>query len=460
MGTQVWFRNPHNYIRELVECGITNIAWSRGFLLKKKIEPHKHAKLYFGSDPFRLLLVGEQGTAELTQDHDFKNPKAVYPTWTYGEELDVLENYLAYPVGEDQEICAIKGIAPDELPVFGQEHRVVVTGLPAGNLAAGRAILRAIHELQEDYPEAIIHLHGPYGWRIAFGSGIRSSDVEVRTSAQKGKVILPNGSEIIYEKAPAKADWIRLLGYHPADLSVPRMRCMFNIQSALWAGENYAEMFRFRKNVMSAPPDITTPDTSFTKPETKDIVSRTAVAKPGDKFTCDTCSLMDSCKYYREGAVCSVPDAEPKALTEYFNTRDSGQILDGLAILMKSGVKRYERGVQEEGIVGEIIPEVTKMQTALFEQGVKLAKLVDPALRTTSGVQVNVGGGSAVQVNSGSPRQVIAQVIREFEARGIAREDITPKMIEGAMSGISSPEERTRTVEAMVIDAKEQVNGG
>lgn len=456
MPTEVWFRNPHNYIRELVECGQAHIAWQRGTLLKRRIDPHKHAKLYFGELPFRLLLVGDQGTAELDNDHDIKNPKAVYPTWTYGEELHVLENYLAYPVGEDERVCSTKGVAPDELPVLGQEHRVIITGLPPGNLSFGRAVLRKIKELQEDYPHAIVHLHGPYGWSVAFGSGVRSADVEPRTGAQKGKVTLPSGSEVAYERTFSKADWVKLLGYHPADLKSPRERCMFNILSAVWAGEHFAEQFAFRKYVSAAPIDTSTPDAGFVKPTTKVIVSSKAVVKPGDKFTCNTCSLMDHCKYFREGAVCSVPDAEPAPLTKYFNTRDSGQILDGLAILMKSGVKRYERGIQEEMVVGEIIPEVTKMQSALFEQGVKLAKLVDPALRTGAGVQVNVGGGSAVQVNSGSPRQLIAQAMRELEARGIAREDITPKLIEGVLTGMTQPETAQRAIEHTVIEHKER----
>lgn len=453
MPTEVWFRNPHSYVRELVECGQFLIAWDRGTLVKKRLDPFKHAQLYYSeSYPWRILVVGQQGTAELDSTHDLEHPKAVYPTFEYGEELNVLEDLLARPVGEDAAVCSTAGVPADELPVFGQEHRVVVTGVPPGNIGPGRSFLRTLKELQEDYPEAIIHLHGPYGWRIAFGTGLRSADVEPRTTAQKGKVILPNGSEVPFEKTFTKAQWTRAVGFQPSDLKVPRNRCMFNIKSAVWAGAHYEELFKFRSVKSSAITiDSESSDKDHVPVTTKSYLSVQAKAKPGDKFTCNTCSLMDECKYYREGAVCSVPDAEPAELTQFFGTRDSGMILDGLAILMKSGIKRYQRLLQEEEVVGDVIPEVGKLQGSLFEQGVKLAKLHDPTLRGGPSVQINTGAGGATQVNMGNPRAAISQAFRELEARGFTREQITPAMIEGVLTGMKEPERARRAVEGAVI---------
>jgi hypothetical protein len=457
MSVEVWYRNPYSYIRELVEAGESRVAWDRGTLVKKRIDAHKHALLYFGlSTPFRLLVIGEQGAADLDQEHTLENPAGVYPVWQYGEELSVLEEYLANPVGEDEEVCSTKGIAPDELPVLGQEHRVIITGLPSAALTVGKSILRQIKELQEDYPEAIIHLHGPYSWRVAFGSGVRSADVEPRTGAQKGKVTLPNGSEVVFEKTYAKPQWVRILGFAPDDLKVPRHRCIFNIKSAKWASEHFEELYNFRANKSSLiPVDTDSSDKTF-KPTVVTKSPMKLTPKPGDKYTCNTCSLMEDCKYARDGAVCSVPSAEPASLTSYFGTRDSGMILDGLAILMKSGIKRYELGLANEGVTGDLDSEVTKVQSSLFEQGVKLAKLLDPELRSGAKVQVNVGGGSAVQVNSGSPRQAIAAAMRELEARGIAREDITPEMMQGVFAGMQNPDQAQRAIEATVVDARDE----
>lgn len=455
MTTEVWFRNPHNYIRELVELSplATNIAWDRGALAKRKIDPNAHARLYFGEAvPWRLLAIGEQGAAEMDRDHTLANPKAVYPVWSYGEELDLLEDYLANPVGEDSDICNTPFVEADELPVLGQEHRVVVIGVPSGGLSIGKAFLRQLKELQEDYPKAIMHLHGPCSWRIAFGIGLASSDVDPRTPAGLGKVFLPSGKEVKYEKTFQLAKWIKILGMEPDVLKVPRNRCIYNIKSALWAGQHYDDLFNFRVNRTSrVVPDLDVPEADFSQPKLS-VTQLKASGKPGDKYTCNTCSLMDECKYYRDGAVCAVPDAEPASLTSYFNTRDSGMILDGLAILLKSGVKRYERGLANEEVMGDLDKEVTKQQAAIFDQGVKLAKLIDPALRSPAGVQVNVGGGSQVQVNSGSPRQAIAAAMRELEARGVPREQITPDLIQGVFAGMKEPERNRNAIEGAVIE--------
>lgn len=65
MATEVWFRNPHDYIRELVEVGECRIAWDRGLLVKRGIDPIKHADLYYGKGTdWRILTVGNQGSAE------------------------------------------------------------------------------------------------------------------------------------------------------------------------------------------------------------------------------------------------------------------------------------------------------------------------------------------------------------------------------------------------------------
>ena len=90
--TEVWFRNPHNYVRELVEVGYGNIAWDMGMLVSRGIDPVKHAQLYFDSAqvPWRILLVGTQGSVEIDKDHGPGNPIGVYPTWEYGEDFELL----------------------------------------------------------------------------------------------------------------------------------------------------------------------------------------------------------------------------------------------------------------------------------------------------------------------------------------------------------------------------------
>lgn len=454
MPTEVWFRNPNNYIRELVECGVGNIAWDRGALVKKGVDPEKHAELYFGKAiPYRILLIGPQGTAELRPGRGIEKPVGVYPTWCYGESIELLEEIMARPVGQDPDICNDKSVGPDERPVLGQEHRVVVTDLPPVNHGQGRKMLTILKELQEEYPECILHIHGTYSWRVSFGMGFRAADVEPRTSAQKGRVILVGGNEEQFERVQQHAKWVTLLGMTPGELSVPRNRCIYNIKSAMWAGENYEKMFRFRTRASGNQPDTQSPRSEFKPEETKSHhLSLKVKAKDGDQFQCDTCSLQLECKYQRAGAVCTVPDAEPAALANYFKTRDSQMILDGLSILVAANTRRLERGMSEEEIIGDLNPEVTKLLNSVFTQGVQLAKLNDPKLRG-GGVKVNVGvgvaaGGEAhVAVSASTSNELIGGVVRALEARGIPRDKITPELVQSVLEASANPSNATRAIE-------------
>ena len=455
MATEVWFRNPHNYIRELVECGVTNIAWDRGILVKKAIDPSKHADLYFGSAlPYRLLVVGEQGAAELRPGRTLRNPVAVYPTWIYGEDTELLQEMIERPAGEDKDICFDTSVEPDERPVFGQEHRVVIAGFPPASHGPGRKFLTFLKSLQDDNPNCIVHLHGAYSFRVAFGMGWRSADMEPRTVAQKGKVTTPSGQEMLYEHVQKQAHWVTVLGFKPADLAVPRTRCMYNIKSALWAGENYSKLYNFRTRASVTPVESSISESNHVAPETRSPFIGTVSVKNGDKFQCDTCSLQTQCKFFRSGAVCSVPDAEPAALANFFNTRNSDLIIQGLGVLVAANTRRLERGMGMEEAIGDLDPEVTKLLNVVFSQGVQLAKLVDPNLRGGVKVNIGVGAGGAAQVavSSATPGELIGGVVRELEARGYKREEITPELVKSVLAAAANPEGVTKAIEGKLVN--------
>jgi hypothetical protein len=437
MGTEAWFYNPHSYVRELVECGVGYVAWDRGALIKRRIDPIKHADLYFGAAiPWRSLLVGPQGAAEYQRGCTPDKPFAVYPVWEYGDDFGLLEELVESPIGDDEDACNQDG-EPDEIPVYGQEHRVIVTKLPNSSTGPGRKFLTLLRELQEDHPECIIHLHAAGSWRTAFGYGFGAATVEARLVAQKGKVTLPTGTEKPHDYLFLYPKWAKILDFKPADLAIPRNRCMYNIKSALWAAKNYTELVRYRTNRSGdLIPDVDTPDSMFHAPEARSALSRTAPEKkPGDMVTCDTCSLQDKCLHFREGAVCSLPHAEPVELSQMFGSRDSNVILDGLATLLSAQTKRLKRGMRTEAIEGDIDPKVTALANSIFAQGVQMAKLVDPNLRSGAKVQVNVNGPSAsAQVLTATPQQMMASIIAELEGRGIPRSQITPDMIKGLLS--------------------------
>lgn len=456
MATEAWFRNPDNYIRELVEVGQCWVAWDRGLLVKKSINPDEHAKLYFGTSfDYRILLVGEQGTAELTPEHTLDNPKAVYPTWQYGDDASILEEIVEQPVGQDRKICNDLTLPPDERPVFGQEHRVVVTDLPSSSTGPGKRMIKFLRELQQDHPECIIHVHGLYSWRMAFGQGFGAADIQPRDAAAKGKVHLPSGKEERFEVVQKNPQWITPLGFKPVDLEIPRNRCMYNIKSAVWAGENYEKVFKM-KTAGTAVIDTESSDADFKPPETNSHLSRHVKASEGDHFVCNTCTLQNKCKYFREGAVCSVPGAEPIPLSKMFGSRDVDSIIDGLGVLMSANTRRLQRAQEYEEMDGEVDPEVTKMFGQVFDQATKLAKLVDPGRFKTTGVNINVGQGGQAAVAITNPRQMAAAAIRALEQQGIPRDKQTPEMIQGMFEGMQNPNNQQRAIEGTVLHSREE----
>lgn len=442
--TEVWFRNPHNYVRELAEVGGPfRIAWDRGILVKKRIDPVQHAKLYFGEDAdVSILAIGAQGTAHLDLDHGMDNPVAVYPTWEYGENFNILEEMVSSPIGLDVDACSAD-VPKDERPVIGQPHMVVVTNLPNAQLAANRPFFRHLMELQEEYPDCTLMLHGLYSYRVMFGMGFGAADVEPRTAAANGKVYLPNGKELAYARTVGQMQWVNMLGMSVTDLKEPRQRCIFNIKGALWAGENFAESVRFKSR--GSTPDLDTTSSVTKLPvTTRYKTDDSLVAVEGDMINCDHCSLAESCKEYREGAVCTVRGSETNVLAEMFKSRDSGRIIDGLGAIMGKSVQRLERGIESEEEFGELDPEVSKLMNQVFNNGVKLAKLVDPNL-TKPLVQINNGNGAAQQM---STKELGAQIVRALNDRGIRTEDITPELFQSELLRLTGAPNQTQALEA------------
>lgn len=429
MTTEVWLRNPDNYIKECIEAGAFDFAWDHGILKKRSIDPFRFGNLYCGVQPWRALVIGEQGASLINNTHNLDNPVEVYPVWEYGAPVENLEK-----------LCAENLIAE-------QEHRVVVIRPPKGNTNVGKAFYRMLSHMQEEYPECIIHVHGMYSYRLLFALGYKSVDVEPRELARVGKVTLPTGKEVTYEYAAQEPQWINLLGMKPHELKQPRLRCIYNIRSAVWAGENFLKSIKFKTTGFTH----VDPDDPIKRPaRNKSIMVRRVPAQEGDKFLCDMCSLQVACKYFRTGAVCIVPDSEPVELARFFKTRDSDTIIDGLGTLLATQTRRIEKALVKEEDSGSLSPETTKMINTLFDRGVKLAKLVDPHLAAASAPRTNVT--NLTQINASTPQELMAQVVESFVQQGIPRGSITPDMIQRVLS---NPEDlKQRAIDVASQEAK------
>jgi hypothetical protein len=456
--TQVWLRNPHNYIREVMEAGggANLFAWDRGLLAKRRIDPVPFVGLHFGPIPFRTLLVGDQGTAEIGPDNPISKPMAVYPTWTYGvDEPELLFELIENPVGENPDICSDESIPADERPVFGQEHRVVIIDLPPMTTSIGRRFMAWLKVMQEDNPQCTIHLHGLYSFKYGFGMGFGAADMDPRTSAAQKNLQLASGAVMPFQRVQANARWVTVLGMSPGDLDSPSKRCVFNIRSLMmYARQSVAQANLMLKAQAANKIDTVSSDSDYVFPATRKAYPASVKFVEGDKTLCNSCSIQQTCKQFRVGEVCSLPEGNTVRLAKFFQTRDSQTIIDGLGTLLAMQSHRLEQAAGEESVLGDVNPEVTKMINALFSQGVQLAKLVDPALRG-GGVKVNVGvinGQASASVSSGqTPSELTGQVVRALELQGIPRDKITPDLVMATLKAMASPEDAQRAIEGTVI---------
>jgi hypothetical protein len=145
-----------------------------------------------------------------------------------------------------------------------------------------------------------------------------------------------------------------------------------------------------------------------------------------------------------------VPDSEPAELATFFNTRDSDTIIQGLGVLIASQTRRLERGMtaETEDDDGKLDPEVTKLANNIFNQGHKLAKLINPALTPKPNLNLKFASQT---INVSNPAELMAAIIGELESRGVKRENITQEMV---MSLLQPAPELPAVIEATATEAR------
>jgi hypothetical protein len=130
--------------------------------------------------------------------------------------------------------------------------------------------------------------------------------------------------------------------------------------------------------------------------------------------------------------VCAVPDSDLADLADYFNTRDADAIIEGLGDLLASQMLRLQNGMELESKKGgDLSPAVTTLFDKIFKDGVTLAKLINPMLAKPA-LQINVANAGDLP-SAGNKQALMAAVIGELEARGVARADITEEMVTGLL---------------------------
>lgn len=468
--TEVWFRNASMYMQQLAEVGCFNVVFDNGYILRRKIDPKALCYMHFGFDKNWRCIVVHPEYATMFESGNTE-PSAVWPVWSATTQpIEKLVRMMKNPWGEDSKRCANLQLATHQRPVLGQRHIIVITDLPQLSHNSSKLFMSDLSDFQEEHPEVTFFIHGAYSYQILFGNSFKMVDMESRTYAAHGLIMTPCGGR---PRDPQEwrdhQYWFEILGYTMRELKEdPKKRCMYNIKSAIFAGTYWKRLKRFAVDRSDTRSSWSTPQMEAHIKENSLVFTKRLVARPGDRILCDDCSLWMGCKYYREGAVCAVPESDMSQVAELFGTRDSTSIQKALTKLVQANTERIDRGMRAEATPisrtdkngnpleseeREVDPALSKLITDTFKMGDRLLQIVDPAMRPGKpSVNVSVGGGASrveITQGGGDDQQMVAHVITMLEARGFTRDQITPDMVKMALQELAGVE--PKAIEGQVV---------
>lgn len=451
--TELWWVNPWNYIRQVRDNSSQyNTYWHKGLLTRRNINPNAYLNLHLGiNSGWRAIVADDRKNIATLYVAGERKPQAVWPMWS--AELHapsrlkwMIENpYEGSNYGKDFSRREFR-------PVSGQQHRIIVYGLGGMQHSYWRGVYLQVMELQEEYPEVNILVPNVWSYDLMFNRGLKAVGVDPLILAIKaGCVVLPSGKKIALpdKELAQRGYWLEVLGwtYDEVNSSNYNMTC-YNIHSLEWASRYYTELakhapvYEGRGSRYKTLIDWRSPEAKDFLRDSRSVYTHRLKHKPTDKIACDQCSLWSTCRYYRKGSVCSVPDSEMKKVASMFGSRDADKIVDAMGILLKKSVRRIERGLEAEELSDdqELSPELTKIINSTMSNAEKLAKLRNPDLAggkpsvVINNQQNTMAGitpaGMLASSDSSIAPAVAAHIINQLEAQGYKREEITEDLIQ------------------------------
>lgn len=478
----LWVRQPMTFLGEALQEGYRNFVWHIGIAMAKRLDPIARLRagaLGYGENT-RLMLVDYAGATEYGLFSSYDKPIAVYPTWTWDEDEKLLRELCRNPVSENPKFTDSSSIRPEHRPVKGQKHRVVIHRIANHSSFDPqlRHLMYLVRDLEAEF-DVEIFISGLTSFDYLFNWNLSAGDYRPNCMTDNqidARVILPSGKVLRGEDQVGDAryqDWFDLLGITQFEVlnSLLTDRLMFPrfcLRAAQWARRNFELVQPFVGGRRSKMPDDHTLDGAFFEsssdafilPAARRRVMRNIGMEVGslDKFMCDTCILQNTCTLYRVNSVCTVKGSDGVALADSFGTRNASRIIDGLSALLQRQAERLEDSMAAEK-ADEPNPDITRQMNSVFANAVKLAKLIDPTLNGGPKMQVNIGvgaGGNAQIVASADPRQITSDIVRELEARGIPRDQITGDMVAGYLKtmGVEDDDPKQKAIGAAKANAK------
>lgn len=461
---EIWLLDPGPFTDIAFNLGYSNFVFRAAYTENRtnRQDFTKFIDLFSRGRPWQVIWtpVGGDYAVHFTSQRGWDFPVSVWQIWRASTmKLAQLSYMFEEPLPPETILGTFGAASRNEswpiATVAGQQHRVLMANAPQRDADWGQIAAYA-QRLQATDSTKTLHYHGQKSVGRTIGVAAKAFDHPVRLGWDGGfpRILLPNGMVwCTGEKLkPYQEFWLRLIGVNAKDyLAIPdrptlsRETYRINAMSLRWAFLNWDRAWDF--NRVAGDEDIASAELDW-EPKSLPIRLRKTKAENHllDRWLCNTCSLQFKCPYSREGAVCIVPDSEPKQLADLMHTRSSFQIIEGLGTILAAQSKRAERGMKiEEERAREaddkglpetgLSPEVTRILNSIFDRGVQLAKLVDPAIAARMSPKTNILNVTAGNPTSGvgpqpTPQQLMTGMKAELEQRGIALEDATDEIIE------------------------------
>lgn len=464
--TELWSRGSVHMESVLTEYPYPRHVFTFSDVRRRRIVPHLLLdKMLPTAYDYEWMIIG-RSYAEMFVRSKWATPGYVphrVPVWAYGDDPRLLVRFCK--------------VAKDR----GWD-RIVIAWVPRRDRNECQRVVEWAHRVAGAFPEVKLHYAFGNAFSQMFGTNFYSVDYAPSYVARYPSVTLPNGRICAVGQADKNLKWLHVLGFSAADLMSTDKRILFNFMSAQWAAEHWKSteplastrgrdrldplgllplpprekatrpQMMSRRKLLTArmnPADFDADSFPQFGPEADEPY---AYAEPiknaplvpvkprhpdnGDRVACNSCSLAPTCRVYREGSLCTVENSETAALVKMFGTRDAATVKDALRAVVGAQADRYERSRdafrEDESDIYDLkkSAHLTAMENSLLRNIEVLVKILDPDYRPNSLIPAI----NSPVTNIYNPQVLVANIVKELEARGVDRSQIDPAALLGALA--------------------------
>ena len=399
-----WVFNPGPRLDICLDEGVYDFVFHQKtyqFKPNMRISPAKHLAMLGQNYPWRTMLIDYHEDVALlyTAELEWTRPVGVFPMWSATRDTKSLLRRLDTYPEPGEPVGQFTGTTEKALAVPDQEQRIIICNF-SKIPDQWESVFRDLVAAKRDFPHITFHLNGQKSIPRTLATGVDSFDhpITIDWADDQPQLLLANGRLLDYSRF-TKTDhyrkWARIVGIEVGSIFAledrarkSRRMYTFNLRSLKWSFANYEKVWSMRI-VDESEVNADDPDSSWIP---VDLQYRPRATATGDKWVCDLCSINDRCPFSRPGAICIVDDTEAAKLAQKFKTRNSSDIVDALGALPGAQSMRAHHALTAEQVRNQnhpddpkFNPEVTRILATTFDQGVTLARLVDPLLGGGSG---------------------------------------------------------------------------